>query len=75
VAHGITAQCRPCLWILRDMCMHGNDPRLCDLFVRYACTGDSGLVAEAAAVARPEVLEAARRRAVEAGIVPKEALL
>ena len=69
------AQCRPCLFLLRDLCLHGNNPDLCRLYLRYAETGDVRYVAEAAAVAPPSALDAARQRAVAAGIIPADAIL
>lgn len=70
-----TAQCRPCLFILRDLCLHSGNPDLCRLYIDYATTGDARYVAEAAAIASPSALDAARQRAVNAGIIPAEAVL
>ena len=74
--HRLTsAQCRPCLFILRDLCLHAGEPGLCEAYVKYAETGDTNIVAIAASIATPDQLEAARSRAVQAGVIPKEALL
>lgn len=68
-------QCKPCLFILRDLCLHGQDPRLCESYARYAETGDTRFVADAAGLAKPAALESAKMRAVQAGVIPQEALL
>lgn len=69
------ATCGPCLFILRDLCLNGGDPRLCELYVRYAETGDTSMVQRASAIASASALDSARNRAVEAGIIPREAIL
>jgi hypothetical protein len=63
------------MFILRDLCQHGGEPALCEAFVEYARTGDARLVAIAAGIASPDALEAARERAVAAGVIPREAIL
>jgi hypothetical protein len=71
----VTARCKPCLFLLRDLARHSGNPALARIYAQYAATGDDALVAEAAAVASPAALAAARDRAVAAGVIPAEAIL
>lgn len=60
--------CVPCYWILRYLCEHGNDPRLCDAFRLYTETRSTDALDMSLEVASPQLLTQARQHLVDLGL-------
>jgi hypothetical protein len=64
----VNGGCVPCYYLLRYLCAHGNDPRLCEAFVRYGETRGTDAIEMAYEAATPELIQAARRHVVDLGL-------
>ena len=63
--------CVPCYYILRYMCINGNDEDLCKAYLQYANTGSMKAIELAYNVASPDLIEKAKEHVVALGIAQR----
>lgn len=68
---GGRAGCVPCYYVLRYMCINGNNEDLCKAYLQYATTGSMKAIDLAYSTASPELIERAKDHVVALGIAQR----
>lgn len=66
---GLPAVCPTCLQLLRELCLTGQDGRLCEAYWAYASTGDERAIDRAVEVAGPDLIDRARKALARRGLL------
>ena len=61
--------CPGCWTTLAALCLLGKDDRYCEAFAEYDRTADSGILDRVIAIAPPDLLQQAKARAAQLGVI------